>query len=695
MKKLLFLVLTLLASPLYPQGGITQPSAGFANPMTGADQLIGSGSSVSGTPSAVSLLNCATALTYSTSTHLFGCNAAAAGVSSITGDGTIITNSASVGAVTLTIAGISGGVPYFNSNTGWASSALLTQNVLVKGGGAGAAPSNSSITDNGTTITTAESILVSGASSQIGLNNSGGAALTMPTGTSIYAFGTTPRFVSGGIAGAGFFSAVRWDGTVGSPTAVQANDQIGGFNSWAYNGTTLNGPIGSFRCFANQNQTGAAAGSYCDVATTPNGTTTQAEVIRFENDAGITVPNTVAGGDKGAGTINAAGLFVAGVAVLTSSSGVSSFSGDGTLLSNSASTGAVTATLANAGALTVLGNRTGSGAAPTYTSSPIISGIYRSQQTALGTTSADGFYAINTTAAAAGAQQVCPSYDMAGNGWGTTGGASQPVNFRINCLPVQGTVPTAILQFQSSINNGAFSNLFTMSTAGGNSTLSAGTSNLILATGATNDFVMGTSFVSVFQPLNFGSTTSASNPGLTWTAQTNPILQVKDANGGTTAQLAVGNCAPGGASGNLCAAGLTTVNGGLASSSASITLSGLGSATGTPNALCLNGTTVTVNAALTCTVSNELAKNHFVALQAGTKEFMAILPAQFEYNDIPGRIRWGFGAMQVAGVNRALADGWKADGMPWSLDQNAILALTVKQLQTVTTDVQRLKEVRQ
>jgi hypothetical protein len=47
-------------------------------------------------------------------------------------------------------------------------------------------------------------------------------------------------------------------------------------------------------------------------------------------------------------------------------SGVSSFSGDGTLLSNSSSTGAVTATLANAAAHKFFGNNTGSSAAPGY-----------------------------------------------------------------------------------------------------------------------------------------------------------------------------------------------------------------------------------------------------------------------------------------------------------------------------------------
>lgn len=57
------------------------------------------------------------------------------------------------GTFALTVAGTSGGIPYFSGATSWASSAALTANVLVKGGGAGAAPANSLITDNGTTAT--------------------------------------------------------------------------------------------------------------------------------------------------------------------------------------------------------------------------------------------------------------------------------------------------------------------------------------------------------------------------------------------------------------------------------------------------------------------------------------------------------------------------------------------------------------
>jgi len=56
----------------------------------------------------------------------------------------------------------------------------------------------------------------------------------------------------------------------------------------------------------------------------------------------------------------------------TVTSGVSSITGDGTVISNSASTGAVTLTLANAGAGTVLGNATSSSATPTYTSAPVL-----------------------------------------------------------------------------------------------------------------------------------------------------------------------------------------------------------------------------------------------------------------------------------------------------------------------------------
>ena len=56
------------------------------------------------------------------------------------------------GTLALTVAGTSGGIPYFSSASTWATSAALAANAIVVGGGAGAAPSTIS---TGTGVTTA------------------------------------------------------------------------------------------------------------------------------------------------------------------------------------------------------------------------------------------------------------------------------------------------------------------------------------------------------------------------------------------------------------------------------------------------------------------------------------------------------------------------------------------------------------
>lgn len=75
---------------------------------------------------------------------------------------------------------------------------------------------------------------------------------------------------------------------------------------------------------------------------------------------------------------------------------------------------------------------------------------------ALGTTTAPYLTLRNTTAAAAaGAQQVSPSFVLEGRGWKTTAtAASQTVRFRQNVLPVEGsTNPSATWRLQNEINN--------------------------------------------------------------------------------------------------------------------------------------------------------------------------------------------------------------------------------------------------
>jgi hypothetical protein len=66
------------------------------------------------------------------------------------------------GTLALSVAGTSGGVPYFTSSSAWASSAALTANAVMIGGGAGAAPST---TTTGTGVLTALGQAVSGSGS--------------------------------------------------------------------------------------------------------------------------------------------------------------------------------------------------------------------------------------------------------------------------------------------------------------------------------------------------------------------------------------------------------------------------------------------------------------------------------------------------------------------------------------------------
>ena len=61
-------------------------------------------------------------------------------VTSVTFTGGIISVATGTTTPAFTVAGTSGGIPYFASGTTWASSAALTQYGVVYGGGAGAAP---------------------------------------------------------------------------------------------------------------------------------------------------------------------------------------------------------------------------------------------------------------------------------------------------------------------------------------------------------------------------------------------------------------------------------------------------------------------------------------------------------------------------------------------------------------------------
>ena len=88
------------------------------------------------------------------------------------------------GTLALTVAGTSGGIPYFSSATTWATSAALAANSLVKGGGAGVAPSTVTtgtgvVTALGVNTGTAGAFVVNGGA----LGTPSGGTVTNLTGT--------------------------------------------------------------------------------------------------------------------------------------------------------------------------------------------------------------------------------------------------------------------------------------------------------------------------------------------------------------------------------------------------------------------------------------------------------------------------------------------------------------------------------
>lgn len=91
------------------------------------------------------------------------CGSGGAGtVTSVSFTGGLISVATPTSTPALTVAGTSGGIPYFSGAATWASSAALTANAPVIGGGAGTAPSVGSRSGNTTTFATTTGTLTSG-----------------------------------------------------------------------------------------------------------------------------------------------------------------------------------------------------------------------------------------------------------------------------------------------------------------------------------------------------------------------------------------------------------------------------------------------------------------------------------------------------------------------------------------------------
>lgn len=136
------------------------PAANGGSPMTTLGDTIYGGAS--GLP---------TRLANGTNGQFFGANTGAAPswqtppqgtVTSVGWTGGLISIATPTTTPAFTIAGTSGGLPYFSSASTWASSAALTVNMPILGGGAGAAPFVGTVTGNTTKFATSTGALTSG-----------------------------------------------------------------------------------------------------------------------------------------------------------------------------------------------------------------------------------------------------------------------------------------------------------------------------------------------------------------------------------------------------------------------------------------------------------------------------------------------------------------------------------------------------
>lgn len=175
----------------------------------------------------------------------------------------------SSGTLALTVAGTSGGIPYFSSGTTWASSGALSANAIVIGGGAGAAPS---------TTTTAAGILT-----WIGTPSSANlaAAMTDETGSGSLVFGTSPSLTTPTVT-----TAITLNGQAQLRFADSDSSNYVGFQSPATVASnlvwTLPSTDGSSGQVLSTNGTGTL--SWATASGAPGGSNTQ---IQFNNSGSL------------------------------------------------------------------------------------------------------------------------------------------------------------------------------------------------------------------------------------------------------------------------------------------------------------------------------------------------------------------------------------------------------------------------
>lgn len=195
-------------------------------------------------------------------------------VTSVGFTGGIISVATATSTPAFTIAGTSGGIPYFSSATTWATSAALAANAIVIGGGAGVAPST---TTTGTGVLTALGVAVGSAGAFITFNGDAGTPSAL-VGTNIS--GTATSLTAGNATAAATVASAN-EGTdttcfplfitaSGTQTLATKNNTSLTFNSntgalgatsFVGAGTSLTGIPYSLTGTANQVTLSAATGN--------------------------------------------------------------------------------------------------------------------------------------------------------------------------------------------------------------------------------------------------------------------------------------------------------------------------------------------------------------------------------------------------------------------------------------------------